>query len=107
MALPVAAGAGVGAEGDASFLAAFGVAAGAGAIVPAGAAVASAPHSALRKSFHLMPLAVPAACAALYLALHSCMVRACAGLTIVAKAVVASSNPEKTVIARIVMGHSP
>ena len=36
----------------------------------------SVPHSALRKSFHFMPLTVPAVCAALYLALHSCIVSA-------------------------------
>ena len=38
--------------------------AGAGAVVVAGATVASAPHCALRKSFHLMPLSVPALLAA-------------------------------------------
>src|SRR5690606_8873088 len=35
---------------------------------------AAAPHSALRKSFHFMPLSVPALLAALYLAEHSAMV---------------------------------
>ncbi len=54
--------------------AAAGLVAAAGA--SAGVADASAPHSALRKSFHFMPLSVPAVCAALYLALHSCIVRA-------------------------------
>ena len=44
--------------------------------VDAGAADASELHSALRKSFHFMPLRVPAVCAALYLALHSCIVSA-------------------------------
>jgi hypothetical protein len=39
---------------------------GAGAAVVAGATVASAPHCALRKSFHFMPLRVPAALASLY-----------------------------------------
>lgn len=43
------------------------------------AAAASVPHSALRKSFHLMPLTVPEDLAALYFALHSCMVSACVG----------------------------
>ena len=42
----------------------------------AGAADAVGPHCALRKSFHFAPLSVPAAFAALYLALHSCMERA-------------------------------
>src|SRR5271170_2590823 len=60
-ALPTATGAGAAAGGAG--------AAAAGAA--AGAAVAVAPHSALRKSFHFSPLSVPAALAALYLALHS------------------------------------
>ena len=70
---------GVGTEGlpvvvtGAAGLAADGVAA---AGVEEGAAVASAPHSAFRNSFHFMPLRVPAVWAALYLALHSCSVRA-------------------------------
>ena len=56
-------------------------AAGAAPAAPsAGDAAASAPHSALRKSFHFWPLSEPASFAALYLALHSLMVRACAGL---------------------------
>jgi hypothetical protein len=46
----------------------------AGAVV--GVAVASAPHPALRKSFHFIPLSVPACWAALYLALHSFIVSA-------------------------------
>src|SRR5712664_1627797 len=54
-------------------------AAGAAAGVAAGAAAASAPHWALRKSFHFWPLSVPAVLAAWYFALHSCAVRACAG----------------------------
>src|SRR5580693_7224644 len=54
-ALPTAAGAGAGAGAD--------------AVV--GAAAASEPHWALRKSFHFRPLRVPASLAALYLALHS------------------------------------
>src|SRR6185436_6358850 len=66
------------------FLASFFGAAGAGAgaaAVGAGAAagVASAPHWALRKSFHFWPASVPADLAAWYFALHSCAVRACAG----------------------------
>src|SRR5215472_348325 len=75
MALPVAAGAGGGA---ASF---FAVVAGAGAGAAAGAAagVASAPHWALRKSFHFWPFNVPADFAAWYFALHSCVVSAWAG----------------------------
>src|SRR6201994_4509004 len=57
-------------------------AAGAGAAAGAAAGVASAPHWALRKSFHFWPLSVPPALAAWYLALHSCAVRACAGADI-------------------------
>src|SRR5882672_1681404 len=67
------------AAGAASFLASFGAAAGAVAGAAAGAAAASAPQLALRKSFHFWPASVPAALAAWYLALHSCVVRACAG----------------------------
>src|ERR1700682_1859926 len=72
------------AAGAASFLASFG-AAGAGAAATGGGAagaaagVASAPHWALRKSFHFWPPRVPAVLAAWYFALHSCAVRACAG----------------------------
>src|SRR5438128_11293373 len=72
------------AAGAASFLASFG-AAGAGAAAAGGGAagaaagVASAPHWALRKSFHFWPARVPAVLAAWYFALHSCAVRACAG----------------------------
>src|SRR5664280_2774174 len=79
-ALPAGAAAGAGA-GAASFFglasASFGAAGAAGAA--AGAAAASAPHWALRKSFHFWPLSVPAVLAAWYFALHSCVVRACAG----------------------------
>jgi hypothetical protein len=48
----------------------------AGALV--GSAAAPLPHSAFRKSFHFIPFSVPDSCAALYLALHSFIVRACA-----------------------------
>src|SRR5580692_9864230 len=81
-ALPAAAGAAgaaVGA-GAASFFglasAAFGSAGAAGA---AAAGAAAAAHWALRKSFHFWPFRVPASLAALYFALHSCMLRACTG----------------------------
>src|ERR1700754_62514 len=63
----------------------FGAAAGfaSAAFGPAGAAAgvaaASDPHSALRKSFHFLPLSVAAGFAALYFALHSCIVSAWAG----------------------------
>src|SRR6185369_139475 len=60
-----------------SLAASFG-AAGAGAAA-VGAGVASAPHCALRKSFHFWVPSVPSFLAAWYLALHSCEVRACAG----------------------------
>jgi hypothetical protein len=53
-----------------------GVDVGEAAGVAAGGTDAVEPHSALRKSFHFMPLRVPAVCAALYLALHSFIVNA-------------------------------
>src|SRR5580704_4226313 len=83
-ALPTATGAAVGAGAGA------GVAAGADAVVGAGAA-ASEPHCALRKSFHFMPLREPASLAALYLALHSVIVSACAEVPCMAMA--ASTAP--------------
>jgi hypothetical protein len=46
-----------------------------------GAALAPAPHSALRKSVHFIPPRVPADLAAWYLALHSFIVSACADET--------------------------
>lgn len=49
----------------------------AGAVAAAG--LAAAPHSSLRKSFHFLPLSVPAFFAAWYFALHSFMVNAIAG----------------------------
>src|SRR5882757_2396713 len=72
------------AAGAASFLASFGAAGGGAAAAGGGAAgaaagVASAAHWALRKSFHFWPLRVPAVLAAWYFALHSCVLRACAG----------------------------
>src|SRR5450432_150490 len=79
-ALPTGMGAAAGAAAGLAS-AAFG-AAGAGAAAAAGAAAgaaASAAHWALRKSFHFWPLSVPAVLAAWYFALHSCVVRACAG----------------------------
>src|SRR6516225_7226848 len=63
---------------EGAVLASFG-AAGAGAAAGGAAGVASAAHSAFRKSFHVWPFSVPASLAALYFALHSCMVSACAG----------------------------
>src|ERR1700759_3520865 len=72
--------------GAAAVAAGFGAAAGfasaafGAAGAAAGVAAAAGPHSALRKSFHFWPLSVPAVCAALYLALHSCIVSACAGI---------------------------
>src|ERR1700722_5228229 len=83
-ALPTAAGAGLGA----------GAAGGADAVAGAGAAVgaaASEPHCALRKSFHFMPFSEPASLAALYLALHSVIVSACAEVPCMAMA--ASTAP--------------
>src|ERR1700730_9703333 len=80
-ASPIGAGAAAGEPGVSGSAAGFASAAfGAAAGAAAGVAAASDPHSALRKSFHFWPLVVPAVCAALYLALHSCMVSACAGI---------------------------
>src|SRR6202171_6100384 len=77
---PLGAGAAAGAAAGFFGLASASLgAAGAAAGVAAGAAAASAPHWALRKSFHFWPLSVPAVLAAWYFALHSCAVRACAG----------------------------
>src|SRR5205814_9811737 len=68
------------AAGAASFFASFGAAGAAGAAaVGAAAGVASAPHWALRKSFHFWPFSVPSFLAAWYFALHSCVVSAFAG----------------------------
>src|SRR6202041_2381720 len=69
---------GIGRAGAASGF--FATSLGAGAGAAAGVAAASAPHSALRKSFHFWPLRVPADLAALYFALHSDMLNACAGM---------------------------
>src|SRR5215468_10687206 len=80
MALPAAAGAAIGAASFFGLAAAVGAgAAGAAGAAAVGAGVASAPHCAFRKSFHFWPPNVPAALAAWYLALHSWVVRACAG----------------------------
>src|SRR3954453_6611990 len=73
---PAAAGAAAGVAAAFGFASTAFAAAGAAA----GVAAVSLPHSALRKSFHFWALSVPAVCAALYLALHSCMVSACAGI---------------------------
>src|SRR6266478_961566 len=83
-ALPAAAGAGGGAAGAATSFFGLASAVGAGAAGAAGAAAvgagaASAAHWALRKSFHFWPPRVPASLAALYFALHSCMVSARTG----------------------------
>jgi hypothetical protein len=84
-ALPIAGGPGTVVVAGLAVVAAAGFAeAGDGAVVglvtaagvDAGAADASEPHSALRESFHFMPLRLPAVCAALYLVLHSCIVSA-------------------------------
>src|SRR5262249_58871798 len=79
------------AVGNTAFPVALGAVAGVGAGAPAAgaAAVASAPHWALRKSRQFCPLRVPADLAAWYLALHSFIVSACAGcpdVTIIAPA---------------------
>jgi len=74
----LAAGTGAVAGAATGFVAgvAAGFAAGTGGAAGTGAADVSVAHSAFRKSFHFMPLSVPAVWAALYLALHSCIVSA-------------------------------
>src|SRR5262249_39004268 len=62
-----------------SFFAVVAAGAGAGAAAGAAAGVASAPHCALRKSFHFMVPSVPSFLAAWYFALHSWVVSAFAG----------------------------
>src|SRR5215510_16548283 len=77
-----------------------------GAGVPAGVADAVGPHSALRKSAHFIPFDVPADCAALYLTLHSFIVRAFAdnvGTTRTA----AASAATQGVYERVSMGALP
>src|ERR1700710_2107618 len=78
-ASPIGAGAAAAAAGFGA-AAGFASAAFGAAGAAAGVAAVSDPHSALRKSFHFWPLSEPAVCAVLYLALHSCMVKACAGI---------------------------
>src|SRR5262245_45341226 len=97
------------AVGNTAFPVALGAVAGVGAGVPAAgaAAVASAPHWALRKSRQFCPPSVPADLAAWYLALHSFIVSACAGcpdVTIIAPA--SATKPAHVAIWRIVMGSS-
>src|SRR5580700_6612500 len=93
-ALPTATGAAVGA----------GAGAGAGAVV---GAAASEPHCALRKSFHFMPLREPASLAALYLALHSVIVSACAEepcSATVARTAAATSSVKRRVMITYLLG---
>ena len=78
-ALPTATGAGEGLTAVAFCGCAVG---GDGAPERVGSEVASAPHCALRKSFHFMPPRVPASLAALHLALHSFIDSASAELTL-------------------------
>jgi hypothetical protein len=70
---------------------AFGAGAAGAAAVVAAAGVASAPHWALRKSFHFWPANVPASLAVLYFALHSAMVRADAGAVSIAAALTSTA----------------
>jgi hypothetical protein len=74
-----------------------GVAVGAAAGTFVGAAEASAPHSAFRKSFHFIPFSVLAFCAALYFALHSVIVRAYAVETCAAN--IAATNVPAQIVA--------
>src|SRR5579871_648910 len=100
-ALPTEAGA-IGAEG-ASFLA---VVVGAGAAGAAGAAagVASAPHWDLRKSFHFWLPNVPASLAALYFALHSCMVSAWLGVVAANAAKPATATAHNIFARKVILG---
>ena len=95
-ALPVAAGAETG--GAAVLAAGVGTAG-------SGAAVASAPHCALRKSFHFIPLRVPASFAALYFALHSCIDSAEAD--VLCRAMAAATAAAKIEIYRVIIVIAP
>ena len=66
----------------------------------AGAAAASlaSPHSALRKSFQVLPPSVPAAFAALYFVLHSCTVSALAPDAEIARALAQTNIPAQRVL---------
>src|SRR5262245_19200442 len=77
----------------------------AGAAVGA-AALAPAPHSALRKSRQFWVPSVPAALAAWYLALHSFMVSACTGAEVTSSVPASAVKPTQVAIRRIVMGTS-
>src|SRR5262245_11208203 len=61
------------------------------ALAGANSAVAPAPHSALRKSFHFMPFSASASSAAWYLALHSLALRPLASPASSGNAAVAGS----------------
>src|SRR5262252_1880599 len=97
------------AVGNTAFPVALGAVAGVEAAPAVGAAaVASAPHWALRKSRQFCPLRVPADLAAWYLALHSFIVSARAGcpdVTIIAPA--SAAKPAHVAIWRIVMESLP
>jgi hypothetical protein len=69
-----------------------------------GVADASVPHSALRKSFHFMPLSVPAVCAALY---WHCAQASSAPSDELPKAIAPRSAPVQMATRRVVMAGLP
>src|SRR5579871_6493538 len=79
------------------------------AVVAAGAAgaaagVASAAHWALRKSFHFWPFSVPASLAALYFALHSCIVSAWLGAVAANAAKPATAAAHNNFARKVILG---
>src|SRR5215813_14522501 len=89
-----------------SFFAA--VVAGAGARAAAGAGVAagvaSAPHCALRKSFHFMVPSVPSFLAAWYFALHSWVVSAFAGAVAANAAKPDTATAQNSLALKVILG---
>ena len=71
-----------------------------------GVADAVGPHSAFRNSLHVFPCNVPADCAALYLTLHSLIVRPLAGESDASSSATTASVATQDVCVRVSMGLS-
>jgi hypothetical protein len=100
--LPVDIGAIIG--GEASFFAVVVAGAGGGAAVVVAAGAASAAHCDLRKSFHFWPFSVPPSFAALYFALHSCMVSAWLGVVAANAAKPDTATAHKNFARNVILG---
>jgi hypothetical protein len=74
--------------------------------VPVAVADAVDPHSAFRNSLHVLPFDVPADCAALYLTLHSFIVRPLAGESDASRSATTASVATHDVSERVSMGLS-